>query len=49
MYSIVASPLIIIFAMLLLPGKNESVIEKANLAFILVITQLHCHSPQKEF
>lgn len=49
MYSIVASPLIIIFAMLLLPGKNESVIENANLAFILVITQLHCILPKKNF
>lgn len=49
MYSIVVSPLIIIFALLLPPGKNEPVIEKANLAFILVITQFHCRSPQKEF
>lgn len=49
MYSIVVSPLIIIFALLLPPGKNKPVIEKANLAFILVITQFHCHSPRKEF
>lgn len=34
MYSIVVSLLIIIFALLLQPGKNEPVIEKANLVFI---------------
>lgn len=39
----------IIFALLLPPGKTEPVIEKSNLAFILVITQFHCHFPQKEF
>lgn len=47
MYSIVVSPLIIIFALLLPPGKNEPVIEKANLAFILVITVSLPFSPKR--
>lgn len=48
-YNIVVSLLIIIFVLLLPPEKNEPIIEKANLAFILVMTQFHCHSSQKEF